>query len=355
MEKTIGVLKAPVFGEFHAGAQLFVSLRGKTIADIAVGEARPGVAMSADSITLWMSAGKPLAAIAVLQLIDRGLLTLDTPVAAVIPEFAAHGKAGISVRQLLVHTGGFRGPFNNFTPGTWATILQRVYALKQEPGWIPGQKAGYHVGSSWFALGELVARLDGRLFEDYVREAVFRPVGAVHSSVGMTEPEIIAAGNRLAVVTPDFPGNHGDGLTTCRPGANARGPVRELAMVYQSLLNHDGRLLLPHTSRAMIARQRVGMFDHTFKQTVDWGLGLKLDSKRYGAANERGGQYGYGPHASDHTFGHSGNQVGCAFADPAHDLVVAWISNGMPGEARHQARQNALNAAIYEDLGLAQA
>ena len=47
------------------------------------------------------------------------------------------------------------------------------------------------------------------------------------------------------------------------------------------------------------------------------------------------------------------NQCGCAFADPANDLVVAWVVNGMPGEPKHQQRQNAINAAIYEDLKLA--
>lgn len=351
MKKTQNALQSGIDNDLHAGAQLYVSLRGEVLADLALGEAQPGVKMTTGSLTLWMSAGKPLAAIAMLQLIDRGLATLDTRVAEVIPEFGVNGKEPITIRHLLLHTAGFRGPLNNFAPGPWEAILQRVYALKQEPGWIPGEKAGYHIGSSWFVLGELVAEIDGRAFEDYVREDVLRPVGAIHSSVGMSEAEIIEAGdaNRLSIVTPDFPGNHGDALTVCRPGANARGPIRELGLVYESLLNHDGRLILPQTSRAMVARQREGMFDHTFKQIIDWGFGLKLDGKRYGQPEP----YGYGPHASDATFGHSGNQVGCAFADPEHGLVAAWITNGMPGEEKHQARQNAVNAAIYEDLNLA--
>ena len=349
MKKTQNQLQRGIDNDLHAGAQLYVSLGGEVVADLAMGEARPGTKMTTESLTLWMSAGKPLAAIAILQLIEKGFAELDAPVARFIPEFATNGKAAITIRQLLVHTGGFRGPLNNFAPGPWEAILDRVYALKQEPGWTPGEKAGYHIGSSWFILGELVRRLDGRAFEDYVREAVFAKADATRSSVGMTEHDIIAAGDALAVITPDFPGNHGQGLTVCRPGANARGPIRELGLVYESLLNHDGRLLLPATSRAMTTRQREGMFDHTFKQTIDWGFGLKLDSKRYGEPET----YGYGPHASDATFGHSGNQVGCAFADPKHGLVVAWITNGMPGEEKHQIRQNDLNAAIYEDLQLA--
>jgi CubicO group peptidase (beta-lactamase class C family) len=75
-----------------------------------------------------------------------------------------------------------------------------------------------------------------------------------------------------------------------------------------------------------------------------------IDSKQYAGEHA----YGFGPHASADTFGHSGNQSSCAYADPKHGLVVAWTCNGMPGEAKHQARASAINRAIYEDLGLAQ-
>ena len=354
MQRTLTAIRQGIDSGLHPGGQIVVRHRGQTVCDEAFGDARPGVAMTPDSVQLWMSAGKPLAAIAALQQVARGRITLDTRVAEVIPEFGVNGKEAVTLRHVLTHTAGFRGPLNNFAPGPWAAILDRVDALKQEPGWAAGEKAGYHVGSSWFVLGELVGRLDGRTFDVYVRDEVLRPVGAKDSSVGMTVDEAAALGDRFAVVTPDFPGNHGDGVTVPRPGANARGPVRDLALLYDSLLNHDGRLLPPELSRQMTARQREGMFDETFKQTVDWGWGLKLDSKRHAAMN--GGKaetYGYGPHASDPTFGHSGNQCGCAFADPAHDLVVAWVVNGMPGEAKHQARQDAINAAVYEDLNLA--
>ncbi|MGN6627695.1 MAG: serine hydrolase domain-containing protein [Tepidisphaeraceae bacterium] len=347
MRRTLHVLTDGISTGLHPGAQIYVWRQGRCVIDEALGDARAGaLPMTRGTRQLWMSAGKPLAAIAILQQLEHGRASLDTRVAEIIPEFAAHGKTPITLRHLLTHTGGFRGPLNNFAPGPWEAILDRVYALKQEPGWVPGEKAGYHVGSSWFVLGELIRRLDGRPFERYVREEVFARVHADCSTVGIEPSEYDGT---EALVVPDFPGNHlVDGMTVCRPGANARGPARELANVYLSLIHHDGRLLRAETSHAMVARQRQGMFDETFKQTVDWGFGLKLDSKRYGQLD----QYGYGPHASDDTYGHSGNQCGCAFADPRHGLVVSWITNGMPGEPRHQLRQNTINAAIYEDLDL---
>ena len=100
----------------------------------------------------------------------------------------------------------------------------------------------------------------------------------------------------------------------------------------------------------MTSRQREGMFDNTFKRVIDWGLGLIIDSKRYGIENV---PYGYGRYASDNTFGHGGSQSSVGFADPDRQLAVGCYFNGMPGEAAHQKRLRAVLDALYEDLGLA--
>src|SRR5204863_8448629 len=97
-----------------------------------------------------------------------------------------------------------------------------------------------------------------------------------------------------------------------------------------------GRILSPQTVAAMTARHRVGMMDRTFKHIMDWGLGFIINSSQYGDPEV---PYGYGEYASPHTFGHSGAQSSCAFCDPQHGLVVAWVCNGRPGEPRHLARQ----------------
>ena len=78
----------------HSGVQLFVSLRGEVLADCGIGESRPGVPMTRETLMPLLSAAKPITAVAVLQLVEQGRLSLDTPVADVIPEFAAGGTPG---------------------------------------------------------------------------------------------------------------------------------------------------------------------------------------------------------------------------------------------------------------------
>lgn len=362
LSRTLRILNDGIETGLHPGGQLYVSLNGEPVAEIALGESRPGVPMTTQTRTLWMSAGKPVTAVAILQLAGRELIALDTPIVDVIPDFGANGKEAITLRHILNHTSGFRGPLNNFTPGTWDEILARVYALRQEPGWTPGKKGGYHIGSSWFVLGELVRRLDGRSIDTYASEEIFEPLGERTASIGLPDGDVDADDVALMTVTEkqppttDWPGNTRDANQLPRPGANARGPIRALGRMYESILSSISdtapdyaELLTTDLARQMATPSRVGMLDETFKQTLDWGLGVMIDSKRYAGEH----QYGFGPHASPETFGHSGNQSSCGFADPHFGLVVAWTCNGMPGEVRHQARARALNAAIYEDLALA--
>ncbi len=364
LPRTIEALESQIAAGDQLGAQVFVAQHGETVAELAVGEASPGVAMRSDHLLPWMSAGKPLAAIVIAQLIERNLIQLDDPIARFIPEFAAGGKQDITLRHVLTHTGGFRLVSNNWSSESTEQIIARICASRIEPGWVPGERAGYHVASGWFILGELVKRIDGRPFERVVREDLLEPIGAVDSWVGMPMEKFDAYGGfdgRIAASystekpPPAAKGmvNTPAGCTECRPGANARGPIRELGRFYQMLLNGgeiDGRRVLSSDLvQQFTSRQRVGLMDQTFKAVIDWGFGFIINSRRYGNDNL---PYGFGPYASDDTFGHGGNQSTCGMADPKHGLVIAWVCNGMPGEARHDARVRALNAAVYEDLGL---
>ena len=99
--RTRGAIAAGIRDGLHPGAQLYASLHGEPVAAAALGEERPGVLLTPDHLMLWLSSTKPVPAIAVAQLWERGLLELDDPVARHLPEFAAHGKEGITLRHLL--------------------------------------------------------------------------------------------------------------------------------------------------------------------------------------------------------------------------------------------------------------
>jgi CubicO group peptidase (beta-lactamase class C family) len=349
----------------HLGAQLYVSLGGEVVADAALGEARPDDPLRNDDLMLWLSACKPVTAVAVVRQVERGRLRLDDPVAAHIPEFAQNGKDAITVRHLLTHTAGLRGAALNANGQPWDEVIAGICAARIEPRWVVGETAGYHTASSWYVLGELVQRLSGIPFARYVREKIFEPLGMADSWIGMPRERFRGYGRRITPVYDTRKGaleqdpfqNTEAGNVLPRPAGGGRGPVRELGRFYEMLRNRgaiDGaaaRILSPESVDDMTRRHRAGKFDKTFGAVIDFGLGLIINSRE--DADDDSVPYGYGPYASRETFGHSGSQSSCAFCDPRHGLVVAWACNGMPGEPAHQRRQRALNAAVYEDLGLA--
>ncbi|MBI1310356.1 serine hydrolase [bacterium] len=360
LPRTIATIRDGFRRGLHTGVQLFVSQYGETIFDEVVIASVVDSRVNRETLMPLLSAAKPLTAMAVLQLTERGRLNLDAPVADVLPDFSAGGKAAISTRHLLTHTGGFREVDTGWPLTGWDETIRRVCAAPLEDGWVIGQSAGYHVMSSWFILGELIQRIDGRSFADYLREEVCQPLGMENVWNGMPDDVWRSYGDRIGQMeqwgrgeTRTLPWHDLAHCSAAAPGGNTRGPARELGRFYNCLLNGgelDGaRLLKPETVAELTSRQRSGSFDQTLQHVIDFGLGVIIDSNRYGAETV---PYGYSRSCSEQTYGHGGSQSSIGFADPEHSLVVCYAANRRVGEPRHQKRHREIVNAIYEDLGL---
>lgn len=360
LPRTAEVIAADFAAGQHRGFQVYVSLRGETVADAATGEAAPGVGMTPETLVCWLSSGKPLTAMAVALTWQWGRFGLDDTIAEFIPEFAANGKERVTVRHLLTHTGGFPAVETGYPEAGWKESIAAICAAPLAEGWAVGRTAGYHVASSWFVLGELVRRVTLRPIEDVVRRSICEPAGVVDTWLAVPEKRAAGYGDRIGWMwrrvgktLEPLDWHQPPRLTRCSPGSSARGPIRELGRFYEWLLRllRDGmEPLTAQTVEAMTSPHRVGEVDRTFQHVVDFGLGFLVNSNRYGPETV---PYGFGRHCSPRAFGHGGAQSSMGFADPEHGLVVAWAANAQIGEPRHNARNRAINTAIYEDLGLA--
>lgn len=356
------LVREGIESDLHIGAQIYVSRDSKPLIHQALGLAQLGGGpITTQTLMLWLSSGKPLTAVGILQLWERGDVDISHPVATYIPEFASGGKAPVTIFHLLTHTGGVRLVDIGWPHTTWDEVIQRICVAPLEADWQPGEKAGYHASSSWYILGEIIQRVTGEKLTKYLQKQVFYPLEMVDCWLGMDANAYEQYEARISVLphmnTVDRRSHRLANRAGClwtSPGENFYGPAAQFARFYETLLSggrfRDFQLLRPETIQQMVMRQRVGMFDESFRHVIDWGLGVILDSKYHGVEAL---PYGYGKHASDSAFGHSGNQSSTAFADPKHQLVVALAFNGMPGERPHQKRIKPILEAIYEDLGLA--
>lgn len=367
LQQAIDLLDAGL-GKQHDGYQLYVSVHGETLLDHAGGEARPGVPMTPDSLMLWFSSTKPLTAVAIGQLWERGKLALDDRVTAFIPEFAG-GKERATIRHLLTHRGGFPTAGNGtaYRPDDWEERVAEICAAPAE--WEPGTAAGYHGTSGHLILGEIVRRIDGRPVERYMREEILDPLGMRDSHLGIPAELVPALRDRVSHVrikfkVPDDPAgaammnlertNEDERLSWVSPGASGRGPAHDLGKLYEALIGggerQGVRILGVQTVEAITACHRRGMVDRTFEAgsmpphpkwgyEVPWGLSVMLD-----------GNVDVGGACSPRVFGHSGALSSVGFGDPETGLACAIITNGLipldQNAVRLGAAADAVNRAI---------
>ena len=121
------------------------------------------------------SISKSVTGLAVMQLVEQGLIDLDQPVSAYIPEFTVSDE--ITVRHLLHHVSGMT-EFDfapNLPPGaSRAELVQSLNGMT--PTYAPGEVFSYF-NPNYSLLGYLVERISGQSYPDYLEENIFAPLG----------------------------------------------------------------------------------------------------------------------------------------------------------------------------------
>lgn len=152
-----------------------------------------------DTMVPVFSTTKGVASLAIAVAQSRGLLDYDATVASYWPEFAAAGKAEVTVRQLLSHQAGLAVIDKPLDLPILADLDALAVALaEQAPAWEPGTRHGYHgISLGWYE-GELLRRVDpaGRSLGRFFAEEIAKPLG-LDFHIGL--PDTVDLG-RLAFV-----------------------------------------------------------------------------------------------------------------------------------------------------------
>ncbi len=173
------------------GSSLILIRNGEVVVHDNYGRQSDTEAVNDNTTYHWASVTKTFTGIAIMQLRDRGLLSLDDPLIKYIPELAAvHDKYGsvsaITIREAMSHSSGFRDatwPWRDqewqpFEPTEWSQIVAMLPYT--DIRFKPGTRYSYSNLAVVF-LGEIVERLSGDQFEVYMQKNIFRPLGMDHS------------------------------------------------------------------------------------------------------------------------------------------------------------------------------
>ncbi|KAM3555030.1 hypothetical protein ARSEF4850_006185 [Beauveria asiatica] len=360
------------------GASLCVNINGEENAvDIWGGyvDTAAKTPWARDTIINVFSTTKVVTNLAAVMLISRGLLHPDEPVARYWPEFAANGKADITVGHVLSHTAGLCAWTDDMAIVDLFDATGAAEKLaRQAPLWAPGAAMGYHGLTQGFLVGELVRRTTGSTIDRFIAKEVCRPLGndadfqlgCREEDHGRVAPVIAPPGpsvQELLSKQPTFNPHSIAARTLCNPTVavedvnqvpwklsvlpsvnghtNARALVKILSCYTLGGTCTGGhRLLSPETTELALS-ERVSGVDLVTGGPGRRGLGLYLTGPGSGRQGKLpAGRVGWG----------SGWGGSCVVMDADRKLTMAYTMNRMVN-ADHPSAV-AFIEAVYEILGV---
>ena len=320
-----------------------------------------GRAVRGDTIFRLASMTKPIVAMAALVLVDRGMLTLDTPVKAVLPQFEgihivtpAGEDLGVTptdptVLHMLTHTSGLGGlkPMR-LTAADKATAEASVaYFIRQGLDHEPFKHQVYNAYVAFDVVGLIVKSLTGKSLEAFLQEELFAPCGMVDTTFMPNESQwerMIAMHTRVdgecrigampaGCVFADFPASHQVG------GAGLVSTLDDYARFAEMLLAEGrcagGRIVSPETARLM----RVSHVPYALMQRSEgWGLGVRvIDDERYRLLPV--GCYGW-----------SGAYGSHFWVDPENRITAVFMKNSQVEGGANNPSARRFEQAVYDAL-----
>ena len=332
-----------------------------------------------DAIFRLYSMTKPITAVALLMLMEEGLIALDDPVKRFIPAFAdlkvqggATPARDMTVLDLLRHTSGLTYGFHNRTPidaeyrrlriaetdteGGLPAMIAQLAALPLE--YSPGQAWIYSAATD--VVGYLVELVSGRSYARFVREKILTPLKMIDTDFQIEKDKhhrfaaCYAFKNGVLDLFDDpMKSPWFDKPKLESGGGGLAGTAEDYLRFCRMLLNQgelDGvRLLSPKTVTLMTANHLPGgkeiadlspatdAFNESGYRGIGFGLGVAvtLDPARVGIPGTKG-EFTWGGMAST-TF----------FVDPKEDMAVVFMTQVILDTARRVRLRRDLRSLIY--------
>ena len=266
----------------------------------------------------WGSITKTLTAVAIMQLRDRGRISLDDSITKYVPELVRiHSEYGpvsqVTLKQLLSHSAGFQNPtwpyrddnkpWQPFEPTEWAQLVAMM--PYQELAFKPGARYSYS-NPAFIYLARVIEKVTGLSWETYVRRNLLTPLGMTHSYFNLTPRTLALYRSNNYTVSVDAKSNEtvkangrdfDTGITTPNGGLNA--PLGDLVRWIGFLTGRGPQPRRPILARASLAEMwRPVVAVNTSPDHQQWmGLSFFLDPRTL-------------PSGSITFIGHTGSQAG---------------------------------------------
>lgn len=340
----------------HPAVQVCVRREGEVVLDRAIGHARgngpddsketPKVAATPDTPMTVYSAAKGITAFVAHKMIEKGLFSLEDPVAAYIPGYDRNGKGSITIGHVLSHRAGV--PNLPRDALSLDFINDREYLAQvlceAKPMAEPGKLLAYHAVSGGFIVGELVWRVTGKSIRDVLAEEFLDPLGFRWTNYGVAPEDVDRVALNYLTGPTTLPPlstllqralgaplgelvestNDDRFVTGVVPAANLVTTANELSRFFEVMRRGgelDGvRVIERDTIRKALEQQSHLEIDFSLGFPTRFSYGLMLGAQFLSL---------YG-RDTQHAFGHLGFTNILGWADPERAISAAVLTNGKP-------------------------
>jgi CubicO group peptidase (beta-lactamase class C family) len=296
-----------------------------------------------DTPFCMFSGSKAALSMLIHKLAERKQIQLTDPLCQYVPEFGAHGKDKITIREALTHTAGFPvmpSEVDGDTLLDFDACLRLVCALR--PRYAPGKRVAYHTMTAGFVLAEIIRRVTGLDVRDFLRITIQEPLGFKHFNYGARDEDVpeIAANYVTGLPIPGVISgmsrkmsvlhwrpyveltNDARCMRAVIPTVNLVATADEACLFYQMLLNYgefNGKRLFARESveRALSPASET-MLDRTLYIPMRYSEGFMLGNR---------GNSLYLPYYEE-AFGHWGFTGMVSWADPSRAIAAAMLNTG---------------------------
>ena len=309
-------------------------------------------AVDDNTIFRLASMTKPITAVAILILIDRGIVTLDTPVKSILPNFdnihiiseegldLGKPKTDITIMHLLTHTSGFGSLKNvNMTDEEKRTINSTIGCfIEKGLDFEPFSREAYSAFAAFDVLAAIVETVTGEDYEEFLKKEVFTACNMKNTTFMPSEiqwNQIIEMHNNIdgkncvekmqgGCVFESFPSSHK------LAGAGLISTLEDYSHFAEMLLEK----VKENKTFKMLSKAYKPIGDLTSNQS--WGLGVRVIT---------GETYPYLPVGS---FGWSGAYGSHFWCDPVNNITAVYMKNSkIDGGAGNKSAQR-FEKAVYD-------
>jgi CubicO group peptidase (beta-lactamase class C family) len=332
----------------YPGCQIALARHGKLALFRSFGDARIEPVKQPvrdDTLFLLFSQTKVLTSAAVWALVEEGKLSFMDRVADHMPEFAARGKADITLHQVMTHQAGF--PSNVVTKASWTDHrLMRAEVCDFALDWTPGSKVEYHRQAAHLVQAMLIEAVTGQDYRRVIRDKVVAPLGLAEDlMVGVPAEKQARCADIFA---PDARDNTPEFRAAGLPSGGGFGTARGLVAFYQMMLA-GGRLggtrLFSPRLVAYVTRNHTGEREDAYAGGIPMHRGLGPHVR---GESER--MRGLGTLGAPSVFGHGGIGTSYSWADPSSGVSFSYLTNYVAPDPWHTLRldrvSNLVHAAI---------